>query len=110
MNITGIKPVQFRVLISVDEVEGQTSGGIFIPEHALEREQMGHDRGTLIAVGDMAFEDWTGTLPKVGDKVIFVKYAGTIIQFREERITTKYRLCKDADICAIIKEGESDGK
>jgi len=110
MNITGIKPVEYKILISVDEVEGKTSGGIFIPEHALEREQMGHDRGTLIDVGSMAFSDWSGDTPKVGDKVIFQKYAGTIVQFRNERVLTKYRLCNDKDICAIIKEGDNDGR
>ena len=109
MNPTGIKPVEFRVLVSVDEVKGQTSGGIFLPQHALEREQTAHDRGTLIAASVMAFEDWRGDIPQVGNKIIFKKYAGTIIQHRNERITTKYRLCNDKDICAIIQEGENDG-
>ena len=107
MNKTGIEPVQYSVLIMVDDVDDQTSGGIFIPEHALEREQMGHDRGTLIAKSDMAFEEWYGTIPEVGDKIIFKKFAGTIIQHRDDRkVLGKYRLCNDKEVFAIIKEGE----
>lgn len=104
-NETGIKPVEFRVLISVDEVEGQTSGGLWLTDETREREQMGHDRGTLIDKGDMAFSDWNGEKPTIGDKIIFKKFAGTIINYRDEsRVLGKYRLCNDKDICAIIKE------
>ena len=105
MNKTGIEPVQFRVLISVDEVGEQTKGGIWLAETTLEREQMGHDRGTLIAKSDMAFSDWNGTKPQVGDKIIFKKFAGTIIKYRDEKkVIGEYRLCNDKEILAIIKE------
>ena len=104
MNPTGIKPVEFKVLIRVDEVEETSSGGLFIPRTALEREQMAHDRGVLVEVSDMAFQGWDCNIPKPGDKIIFSKYAGTVIQFRDGRNVGKYRLCNDKDICAIIKE------
>jgi len=106
MNKTGIEPVQFSVLIEVDEIEDKSAGGIFLPQHSIDREQMGHDRGKLIAKSDMAFEDWSGTTPQVGDKVIFKKYAGTVIQQRgqDRSVVGKYRLCNDKDICAIIRE------
>lgn len=105
MNPTGIKPIEYKVLIKVDEVANQSAGGIYIPEHALEREQMAHDRGMLADASEMAFSDWKGRRPNIGDKVIFNKYAGSVIQYREEgKQMTRYRLCNDKDICAILEE------
>ena len=105
MNPTGIRPVEYKVLIKVDQVESQSEGGIFLPDTALEREQMAHDRGELIDMGGMAFSDWKGRKPQTGDKVIFSKYAGTLIHFRpDERHLEKYRLCNDKDISAILEE------
>lgn len=106
MNKTGIEPVEYKILIKVEEVEDKSSGGIYLPDNTRDREQTAHDRGTLIAISEMSFDGWTGTIPKVGDKVIFKKYAGTVIQHREDknRVVGQYRLCHDKDICAIIRE------
>jgi chaperonin GroES len=105
MNKTGIKPVEFKVLIKVDEVNDRSAGGIFIPEHALEREQMAHDRGQLVDISEMAFSDWTGRKPEIGNKVIFNKYAGSIIFHEtEDRVRQRYRLVNDKDIVAILEE------
>lgn len=105
MNKTGIEPVQFSVLINVEEIDEMSSGGLWLAPEAHEREQMGHDRGILIDKSDMAFSDWNGQKPQVGDKVIFKKFAGTVIQHRDEKkIIGKYRLCNDKDIFAIIRE------
>ena len=104
MNPTGIKPVEYKVLIKVDEINDKSEGGIWIPESRLEREQMAHDRGTLVDVSEMAFEDWPGRRPQVGEKVIFSKYAGSIIMFEnKDRMRERYRLCNDKDICAILE-------
>jgi len=104
-NETGINPVEYKVLILVDEVEDKSSGGIFLPESTREREQQANDRGILVAVSEMAFSDWSGQIPHAGQKVIFNKYAGSIIQHRpDERTLHKYRLCNDKDICAILEE------
>jgi len=107
MNETGIVPVEYKVLIKIDEIDDKSSGGILLPENTREREQMAHDRGTLIEASDMAFSDWKGLKPEAGDKVIFNKYAGTVIQFRrEDRTMSRFRLCNDKDVCAVIKEAK----
>lgn len=105
MNKTGIKPVEYKVLIRVDELKDQSAGGIFIPEQHLEREQIAHDRGTLVDASEMAFTDWVGKKPEVGQKVIFSKYAGSVIMHEDEnRQRHRYRLCNDKDIVAILEE------
>lgn len=105
INPTGIKPVEFKVLIRVDDIDNQTQGGLWIPDTALDRQQMAHDRGTLVAVSDMAFLEWEGLIPKEGDSIIFNKYAGSVIHFEEKgtRDRQQYRLCNDKDICAVIE-------
>jgi co-chaperonin GroES (HSP10) len=105
MNPTKIRPVEFKVLIRVDELKDKSSGGIFLPEVHLEREQIAHDRGELVDLSDMAFSDWTGRKPEVGQKVIFNKYAGSMIHYQADGgPRERYRLCNDKDICAILEE------
>ncbi len=105
MNPTGIRPIEYKVLVRVDELEDKSAGGIFIPEQHLEREQIAHDRGTLVDASEMAFSDWQGRKPEIGNKVIFNKYAGSIIMHEtKERKRIRYRLCNDKDIVAILEE------
>ena len=95
-----INPVEFKVLIKPDKVEGQTSGGLYLPDSAREKQQFSVDRGTVDSVGEGFFRDLPGPIPKVGDKVIFNRYAGSLIKCDGE----DYRLCNDKDICAIMEE------
>lgn len=94
-----IEPVEYKVLIELEKLEEKTIGGIIIPDARLERDQMAQTRATLIAVGGNAFSDWIGTIPKVGDKVLVDKYAGTRPDKDE---SNPLRLCMDKDICAIL--------
>ena len=111
MNPTGIVPVEYKILIKVDELDDKSAGGIYLPDNAREREQMAHDRGILVAISEMAFSDWKGRQPKVGEKVIFNKYAGSIVQYRNgNQPMEKYRLCNDKDICAVLEEENGTSK
>ena len=103
MHKTGIKPVEYKILIKVDESD-EKQGRILIPDSVREKEEIAGDRGILVAIGGMAFSDWKGNKPKIGDRIIFNKYAGSLITSREEdRTLLKYRLCNDKDICAVLE-------
>ncbi|MGL5722286.1 MAG: co-chaperone GroES [Brevinema sp.] len=65
-----IKPLGSRILVKVKDGEEKTSGGLYIPPTAQEKTNL----GKVIAVGD---KDIT---VKVGQEVIFDKYAGTTFQ------------------------------
>lgn len=106
----GIIPVECKVLIMPDEVRDKSAGGLYLPDSTREREQYAIDRGTIMAVGEGFFTDMPGPVPKVGDKVVFNKYAGSLMMFEGENGTPRksYRLCRDADIVAILRE-ESNG-
>lgn len=87
-----IKPLADRVLIDPKEAETRTASGIFIPDTVKERPQ----EGTVIAVGPGKKDEPMEV--KVGDKVIFGKYAGTEVTVGEE----SYLMVKQSDILAII--------
>ena len=95
-----VTPVEYKVLIKPDKIDDKSAGGLYLPDSTREREQYAVDRGEIIGHGEGFFEKLPGPVPKVGDKVIFNKYAGTLIQIDRK----KFRLCNDKDICAIIKE------
>ena len=67
-----IKPLADRVLIKVEEAETRTASGLYIPDTAQEKTQT----GAVTAVG--TDEDVINV--KVGDKVMYDKYAGTSVK------------------------------
>ena len=74
-----IKPLADRVVVKPLEEESKTKAGIIIPDTAKEKPQ----KGTVIAVGLGKFSELSGNrIPmraKVGDNVLYGKYAGTEI-------------------------------
>lgn len=87
-----IKPLSDRVLIEPAAAETQTASGIFIPATAKEKPQ----KGTVIAVGN-GKKDHNMTV-KVGDTVLYGKYAGTELKFDGK----DYLIMREDDIFAII--------
>jgi len=80
-----IRPLHDRVVIKRVEEERTTPGGIVIPDSAAEKP----DRGEVIAVGNGKILD-NGEVRaldiKVGDKVLFGKYAGTSVKVDGEEV------------------------
>jgi chaperonin GroES len=71
-----VRPLGNRVLIKVDEATEKTKGGIYIPETASQEKTQ---RGKIEAVGaDESIK------VKVGDEVIYSKYAGDNIKVEEQ--------------------------
>ena len=92
----GIIPVagsKNRIIVKADAPETVTKGGIIIPDTAQEKPQ----RGTIMAVS-LKDEDGNTPVVKVGDKVLYGKYAGTEIQFDGE----DYLIMRESDILAIV--------
>ena len=92
-----LKPLGDRVVIRVLEQEERTASGIFLPDTAKEKPS----QGEVIAVGSGKLLDDGKRLAldvKVGDKIIFSKYAGTEVKFEG----TDYLIVSERDILAII--------
>lgn len=87
-----IKPLADRVLIEPVAAEQTTASGIIIPDTAKEKPQ----RGKVIAVGTGKPEE--PMTVKVGDTVLYGKYAGTEISVEG----SDYLIMKESDILAIV--------
>ena len=85
-----VKPLQDRVLIKVEEAETKTASGLYIPDTAQEKTQT----GTVVAVGD----DDEMINVKVGDKVMYDKYAGTNVTIDD----VDPLIVKSSDILAVV--------
>ena len=97
MSKLNIKPLADRVLVEPAAAETKTSSGIIIPDTAKEKPQ----KGKVVAVGPVRVNDDGKTLAmpvKVGDIVVYSKYAGT--EYSENG--TEYLIVKESDILAIV--------
>ncbi len=95
-----VRPLHDRVLVKpYEDEEEKTSGGIIIPDTAKEKPQ----RGKVEAVGEGRILESGEKVPmcvKVGDEVIYGKYAGTEIKIDGE----KYLVMREDDIYAIVEK------
>ena len=87
-----IKPLADRVLIKPAAAEEKTVGGIIIPDSAKEKPL----KGEVVAVGNGTKDE--EMVVKVGDNVLYGKYAGTEIEFENE----KFLIMRQSDVLAII--------
>lgn len=99
-NDSGINPIGWRVLIKPQEVREVSQGGIILStDKGKEREQMANTTGIVIAMGDQCYADEPNPWCKVGDKVIFAKYAGLLYKGRDGK---EYRMINDKDITGTL--------
>lgn len=92
-----IRPLQDRVIVKRLEELQKTKGGIIIPDSAKEKPQ----EAEVVAVGKGKILDDGSVRPvevKVGDKILFSKYAGNEISVDGE----EYLIISEGDIQAVI--------
>ena len=87
-----IKPLADRVVIKAAEAEEKTKSGLYIPDNAKEKPQ----RGVVMAAGPGKKDE--PTVVKVGDTVLYGKYAGTEINVDGEELL----IMRESDIFAIV--------
>ncbi|MCQ2604570.1 MAG: co-chaperone GroES [Spirochaetia bacterium] len=85
-------PLADRVLVKTAELEEKTKSGLFIPQTAQEKTQI----GLITAVGD----DKEAINVKVGQKIMYDKYAGTAVKVDG----AEYLILKAKDILAVIED------
>ncbi len=93
-----IRPLHDRIIVERIEEETMTAGGIIIPDSAKEKPL----EGSVIAVGKGKSNEEGKVLPldvKVGDKVLFGKYAGTEIKLDGK----EYLMMREDDILGVIE-------
>jgi chaperonin GroES len=92
MSKLSIKPLADRVLVEPLEAESKTASGIYIPDSAKEKPQ----QGIVKAVGK-GTKDEPITV-KVGDNVLYGKFAGTELKFEGK----DYLIMRESDIYAVL--------
>lgn len=94
-----MRPLHDRVVIKRVEEEKKTAGGIVIPDSAAEKPI----RGEVLAVGNGKLLDSGEARPmdvKVGDTVLFGKFAGTEVKFEGQELV----VMREEDIMAVLEK------
>jgi chaperonin GroES len=99
-----LRPLSDRVVVKPADREETTKSGIVLPDTVKEKPQ----EGTVEAVGSGRYNEQTGARialdVKVGDRVMYAKYAGSEIKIDE----IDYLILSEKDILAIVeKNGKS---
>ncbi|HEX9024123.1 MAG TPA: co-chaperone GroES [Geobacteraceae bacterium] len=93
-----LRPLQDRILVKRIEEEAKTAGGIYIPDTAKEKPQMGQ----IVSVGNGKKTEDGKVIPvdvKAGDQILFGKYAGTEVKVEGE----EYIIMREDDILGVIE-------
>ena len=100
------KPTGWRLLVLPFKMKDKTKGGIVLAESTLEKQQVASQCGLILAMGPQCYMDKErypeGPWCKVGDWVMFARYAGSRIKIEGGEI----RLLNDDEILATIKSPE----
>ena len=92
-----VQPLADRVVIKPTEREEVTKGGIILPDTVKEKPQ----EGEVVAVGPGRLSEDGKPIKmdvKVGDKIIYARYAGTEIKIDDE----EYVILRESDILAKL--------
>ena len=92
-----IRPLADRVVIKIVEAEEKTASGIVLPGTAKEQPQMAE----VVEVGSGGIVDGkeVNMELKVGDKVIYSKYAGTEVKLEGK----EYIILRQSEILAVVE-------
>ncbi len=93
-----IRPLNDRIIVRRTEEQEQMRGGLYIPDTAKEKPQ----EGEVLAVGNGKLLDSgqrTNIDLKVGDRILFGKYAGTEIKLDGE----EYLILREDDVLGVVE-------
>ena len=88
-----VKPLADRVLILPAPAETRTKSGVIIPDTAQEKPL----KGEVVATGNGTKDE--EMILKVGDTVLYGKYAGTELEFEG----VKYLMMRQSDVLAVVE-------
>jgi chaperonin GroES len=100
-----LKPLGDRVVVKPVDKEEKTKSGILLPDTAKEKPQ----EGIVEAVGTGRILDNGTKVPmelKVGDKVLYAKYAGNEFKFDE----VEYLIVSEKDVLAVVASANGKKK
>ena len=100
------QPTGWRILVLPFKMSEKTKGGVIMNESTLERQQVASQCGNVLAMGSECYRDKerypTGPWCKIGDWVVFARYAGSRINIEGGEV----RLLNEDEILATVKDPE----
>jgi len=100
------KPTGWRIIVLPFRMDEKTKGGILMGQDTLDKQQVASQCGNVLAMGPQCYKDKerypNGPWCKIGDWVIFARYAGSRIQIEGGEI----RLLNEDEILATVKNPE----
>ena len=100
------QPTGWRILVLPFKMNEKTKGGVIMNESTLERQQVASQCGNVLAMGPQCYKDNErypeGPWCKVGDWVVFARYAGSRINIEGGEV----RLLNEDEILATVKDPE----
>lgn len=106
------QPVGWRVAVLVLTIPETTAGGVIMADDNRDARSMASPQGVVVAVGKLAYSDparfpdgepWV----RVGDRVMFQKYAGRMFQIRTGQ---HIAILNDTDFAGVVDRGWIDQK
>ena len=98
------KPTGWRILVLPFKMNEKTKGGVLLGQETLDRQQVASQCGNVIAMGDACYVDKErypkGPWCKVGDWVIFARYAGSRIEIEGGEV----RLLNEDEVLATVQD------
>ena len=98
------KPTGWRPLVLPFRMNEKTKGGVLLGQETIERQQVGSQCGNVLAMGPDCYHDKDrfkeGPWCKVGDWIIFARYAGSRIEIEGGEV----RLLNDDEVLATVQD------
>ena len=98
------QPTGWRILVLPFKMDEKTKGGVIMNESTLEKQQVGSQVGNVLAMGPESYKgtrfEKSGPWCKLGDWVVFARYAGSRIQIEGGEV----RLLNDDEVLATVKD------
>ena len=98
------QPTGWRLIVLPFKMDERTKGGIIMNESILEKQQVASQCGNVLAMGPQCYKDKErypdGPWCKVGDWVIFARYAGSRIEIEGGEV----RLLNEDEILATVQD------
>ena len=101
------QPTGWRILVLPFKMKEKTDGGVLLGQETLERQQVASQCGNVLAMGSECYQDKkrypSGPWCKVGDWVVFARYAGSRIEIEGGEV----RLLNEDEVLATIQDPKS---